>query len=49
MKCDNEGRDDTFTVDTVKNFKIVASLLEAMAVFEPLDSDKEKKKKYAKV
>lgn len=36
LKSDNEERDDTFTIDTVKNFKICASLLEALAVFGPL-------------
>ncbi len=39
LKCDNEERDDTFTVNTVKNFKIVAALFEALEVFGPVNPD----------
>lgn len=49
LKCDDEEREDTFSIETVKNFKIVSGLIMALNVFSPISDDLEKKRKYALV
>lgn len=43
LKSDNEEREDTFSLETVKNFKLAASLILALNVFGPISPDMEKK------
>jgi hypothetical protein len=49
LKCDNEYREGTFTVQTAQLFMNCGLLFDAYAIFGPLDQEIIQKRKYAKL